>query len=170
MPMNSGNPVPASLPRAPAQAMPIMAVPVGERAHRRRRLLLPLGCVAVLALSLLLDPTRPTYGLELCPVKRLSGVPCPGCGITRAIIHCSRGDFRGAVHRHPLGPAIWLAAIVAASSIMWPRRARNAVSSFYRRHGSRIDNLIVTGTVFLTMFGVLRVLFLYVTAPAWWPW
>lgn len=37
-----------------------------------------------------------------CPTRYLTGVCCPGCGMTRATLHLLRGDIGGAVHYHPL--------------------------------------------------------------------
>src|SRR4051794_13966871 len=51
--------------------------------------------------------------LELwrCPVAELLGVPCPGCGLTRAALALSQGDFAAALHLQPLSPlALPLAA------------------------------------------------------------
>ena len=129
-----------------------------------------LGCLAVLAMSLVLDPEQPTLGIELCPMKKFAHLPCPGFGITRAIIHCSRGEFAISFHHHPIGPAVWLVAILGASSLLWPRRLKEQVSAFWRRHHQKIDKLIIAGTALLVLFGMARILFLYVTPPSWWLW
>ncbi|HEX5099987.1 MAG TPA: DUF2752 domain-containing protein [Polyangiaceae bacterium] len=38
----------------------------------------------------------------LCPTAFFLGVPCPGCGLTRATLALLRGDVHGAMHFHPL--------------------------------------------------------------------
>ena len=42
------------------------------------------------------------FGVTLCPMKRLLGVPCPACGTTRAFAALLRGDVCGAFARQPL--------------------------------------------------------------------
>ena len=44
------------------------------------------------------------YALEitLCPFRRLTGLPCPCCGATRACLSVLRGDFAVAVRLNPL--------------------------------------------------------------------
>ena len=37
-----------------------------------------------------------------CPIRFLTGISCPGCGMTRAWIHLVCGDVRGAFAYHPL--------------------------------------------------------------------
>ncbi len=37
-----------------------------------------------------------------CPIKFVTGVSCPGCGMTRAYLALLRLDFAGAFHYHPL--------------------------------------------------------------------
>ena len=37
-----------------------------------------------------------------CPIKYVTGVSCPGCGMTRAYLCLFRFDFAGAFHYHPL--------------------------------------------------------------------
>jgi hypothetical protein len=44
-----------------------------------------------------------------CPIKLLTGHPCPTCGITRACRLALHGDFAAATHMHPL---VWLAVPV----------------------------------------------------------
>ena len=66
---------------------------------------LALGLLAVCAL----------IGLTVgCPIKRVTGLPCPGCGITRGCLALMRLDFAGAFHWHPLSflvPAAFLVYI-----------------------------------------------------------
>jgi len=42
------------------------------------------------------------FGVTLCPMKRLLGVPCPTCGTTRAFAALFRGDVLGAFAQQPL--------------------------------------------------------------------
>lgn len=41
----------------------------------------------------------------LCPMASTFGVPCPGCGLTRATLALLHGDVPGALRFHPL---VWL--------------------------------------------------------------
>lgn len=41
-----------------------------------------------------------------CPIKLLTGVSCPGCGMTRAYASLLRLDFSAAFAYHPLWPLI----------------------------------------------------------------
>jgi len=155
---------------AQSLAAPLQAEIVEDRSWLRQLPLLSLACLAVVALSLVLNPAHPTGPVELCPMMRVTHLPCPGCGITRAMVHCGHGDFRAAFRYHPLGPPMWLAVLLGASSLLWPRRLRDRVVAFWRRHQVRIDALILGGTALLTVFGVLRILFHFLPPPSWWPW
>lgn len=42
---------------------------------------------------------------SVCPFYNLTGLPCPGCGLTRAFVCLGHGRFGEALHWHPLG---WL--------------------------------------------------------------
>ena len=37
-----------------------------------------------------------------CPTRFLTGICCPGCGMTRAVMYLCKGDVAGAIHYHPL--------------------------------------------------------------------
>jgi hypothetical protein len=40
--------------------------------------------------------------VPLCPTAALLGIPCPGCGLTRAVLSALRGNWIEALHFHPL--------------------------------------------------------------------
>jgi hypothetical protein len=42
---------------------------------------------------------------SFCPFYNLTGLPCPGCGLTRAFVCLGHGHWRESLHWHPLG---WL--------------------------------------------------------------
>jgi hypothetical protein len=41
-------------------------------------------------------------GFVTCPIRATTGVPCPGCGLTRATMALLSGDLAEALHWHPL--------------------------------------------------------------------
>ena len=49
-----------------------------------------------------------------CPFRWATGVPCPGCGMTRAYLALARLDFRAAAAYHPL---FW--AVPALAALAW---------------------------------------------------
>lgn len=82
-----------------------------------RRVLSLCAGLAVLALGL--------YVLDIgCVFRFVTGVPCPGCGMTRAWLAALRGDLAAAVAYHPLFWAVPVAfALVFAQErcVRWRR-------------------------------------------------
>ncbi len=46
-----------------------------------------------------------------CPFLYVFGIPCPGCGMTRALLNAAMLDFRAAVYYHPLFLVVVIASI-----------------------------------------------------------
>ena len=62
-----------------------------------------------------------------CPIKALTGISCPGCGLTRAWLHALTFDWSGALAYHPL---FWLVPI--ALVLFWlEKRSRTCKIAFY---------------------------------------
>lgn len=49
---------------------------------------------------------------SLCPLKMLSGFPCPGCGITKSLVYFYEGDVQKSLFYHLFGPLVIAFCIV----------------------------------------------------------
>ncbi len=63
-------------------------------------------------------------GATTCPVYLTTGVPCPGCGMSRAGVSLVKGDVAGAFDMHPLIFVVALLAIVGAVILVLPHNTR----------------------------------------------
>jgi hypothetical protein len=91
---------------------------VGQGALDRRRPAGAARAAGALALGLLLA-LAPYFELVRCPWAALLGLPCPGCGLTRAAGLLLRGDLRGALQLHPLSPLLVPIVVVALVGALW---------------------------------------------------
>jgi hypothetical protein len=75
------------------------------------------GLLGVVALGIL-HAWTPSDDIRysICLLRRL-GLPCPGCGMTRAFAHLAKGEWRAALAAHPLAPV--LAAEVVLGWLAW---------------------------------------------------
>src|SRR5579885_584343 len=87
-----------------------------------------VGCLTLLPCALMVIPTS---WLErrrsLCLFRRLTGRPCPGCGMTRAFSRAFHGDIRGALHYNkriiitlPILAYAWVRALIKEISALVP--------------------------------------------------
>lgn len=70
--------------------------------ENRKEFVLILGTLGILVLILYISDVK-------CLVKYTVGVPCPGCGLTRAWLSFLKMDLRAAFRWHPL---FWIVPIV----------------------------------------------------------
>ena len=66
-----------------------------------------------------------------CPVKALFGVPCPACGVTRALACLLRGDLPGYMAQQPMALPLALAvALCLLLPVVRKKALRTAVYVF----------------------------------------
>lgn len=54
---------------------------------------------------------------SICVFRSIFGIPCPGCGLTRAVLAAMQGNISAAFSAHPLFP-LALAALAAVAILM----------------------------------------------------
>jgi hypothetical protein len=132
-------------------------------------LVLSLAVLAVAALLSVRGPTEvdlPLVGQSLpvlCHWKRLTGIDCPGCGMTRCFVALAHGDFASAWRFNPAGILLFIlvAAQVPYRSLQLWRLARGQNELTLRRLTSvRVAALLVA--MFLQWFWKL-----YLATQSW---
>ena len=95
------------------------------------------------------------YSLWPCVFAKTTGLPCPGCGMTRAIAALLHGKWKEALRFHPMSPAFLVLGIMLVVSAVLDktRRVRLAerVTAFERRTGCPTIILVLT-----MIYGLLR--------------
>lgn len=96
-----------------------------------RRLLAPVATsgavVAAFAYVAVVDPNQPGH-YPVCPLLRLTGVYCPGCGGLRAAHAIAHGDFVAALGLNVLAVAVFLGFAVFLG-VWFSRAARGRRTS-----------------------------------------
>ena len=101
-----------------------------ERRPRGFQLGILWGCASLF--SILLSPLAPWLAERsgaFCIVKEFTGVPCPGCGTTRAALALARFDIVGAFTSYPLQSAAWTLFIAGGlAAAAWSLAGRDLPS------------------------------------------
>ena len=71
-----------------------------------------VAAVGALAAAAALEPASIESGPVLCPFRLLTGLPCPGCGLTRSWVYLVHGQWSDGLAANPFG-ALALVAVVA---------------------------------------------------------
>jgi len=99
-------------------------------------------------------------GVDLCMLHAATGLPCPGCGMTRAFVAVAAGEWPVALGANPFVliayPTFVLLAALALLPEAWAERALQVVGA----RAARAYGALVLG--FLG-FGVLRFAYFAVT-------
>ncbi|MFJ5706778.1 DUF2752 domain-containing protein [Streptomyces sp. NPDC093105] len=121
----TAEPPPQTTPPAPQPVPPLLPRPLTEaeefrRRPLRRRLLAPLATLAGTAAAFtyvgLVDPNEPGH-YPVCPLLRLTGLYCPGCGGLRSAHAVAHGDLAAALGANALAVAGY--AVCAVLMAVW---------------------------------------------------
>ncbi len=127
-----------------------------------------LALSGILALSILLPMPkgdgRIAHLPTVCPFYLLTGLPCPGCGLTRAFVCLGHGQIVSSLHWHPLGFVLYAACVFVWAVRGWEwARGANIPWAWGRAWGrwSR------AGLVLLLGFGAARIGWIWAHGEHW---
>jgi hypothetical protein len=93
-----------------------------------------------------------------CPFRHLLGVPCPGCGLSRAIEALLRGDWDTALAYHAFAPLVLLALVLIIGASLLPRRPRRWLIEFLAGLERRLG-VGAIGLVAMVVYWLARLVF-----------
>lgn len=134
------------MPIASEKSRPMREVLLGPFSRRL--------AMVVMVGALLMPPTG--IGLDLCWFHSNTGLPCPGCGITRSLASMAHLDLARAEALHPFGPPLFVVFLLIALSGLLGARGRAPVEAWLDRH-DRLVRLLYRGAVLaFVAFGLIR--------------
>ncbi len=112
----------------------------------------------ILALSVVLPPKG--LGITVCWLQAISGLPCPGCGLTRSVTSLTHGHLESALRYHPFGILVWLLAVILASWPLWGQQLRRRCFDWLRRYEQLSWRSYLAAVYSFVAFGTGRALLL----------
>jgi hypothetical protein len=61
------------------------------------------------------------FNILPCPLKESTGLPCPGCGMSRSCIAFLKGDFLEVLRQNPFGPVFAAFWVVVGIGVLLPQ-------------------------------------------------
>jgi hypothetical protein len=117
-------------------------------------------CVLVAWIGLLAAIVLPPHGsgFLVCWLQSATGVPCPGCGLTRSLSCGVRGMFLESWQYHPLGLMILALFLFTAAQTLLPANLRHLLLRHVRSRTVLYQTLYVAFVVSFVVFGASRAL------------
>jgi Protein of unknown function (DUF2752) len=98
------------------------------------------------------------YGYRLsflkCPLRSLTGIPCPTCGMTRSFVAIAQGNLHAAIEYHLFGPAIFLMFLALIISLLWELKSNKNQILIYRPYFAKLSVYFSIGILYLGYYAV----------------
>ena len=111
-------------------------------------------------LALILAAVHPPHGtgVVVCWFKFCTGLPCPGCGLTRSLSCGLRGMWLDSLQYHPMGlPILAVFGLVAAASLL-PKPLRDWSARCMESRAVLFNSLYLVFVLAFVGFGAVRAL------------
>jgi hypothetical protein len=101
----------------------------------------------------------------VCGFKVLTGLPCPGCGLTHSFCAIGKGDWREALAFNAVGPPLFLVSILVWLRFLFALAGIKRPVEFFDRRVNHLQ-LVRLFAIALGLFGIVRIVYLVIWSPA----
>jgi uncharacterized protein DUF2752 len=122
------------------------------------------GLFAVFLTSILLRPPAIDY-FTVCGFKNLTGLPCPGCGLTHSFCSLAKGDIGNAVKFNLLGLPLFLALVVLWIRSVFVLLKVSPPVQVVDKIAARL-NIVKAFLIGFAVYGVIRIGYLLAYDPS----
>ena len=138
-------------------------VRVAPYASKKLAVFALVGLSALFLISAFFKPSTGEY-FTICGFKNLTGLPCPGCGLTHSFCALTQGDIGGALGFNLLGPLLYLALIVVWIRSVCVLLDRTELVRRYDEFASRVS-LVRMYAIAFAVYGIVRIVYLLMFDP-----
>lgn len=110
--------------------------------------------LGVLAATALVTPGRLAF--DVCILHRTTGLPCPGCGVTRGLMHLAHGEWQEALGANPWSLLVWPLLGLMAATLLVPAPAMARFDAWAARHEPWPSRVVRVLLLAFFGFGLLR--------------
>lgn len=90
-----------------------------------------------------------------CPFLTVTGLPCPGCGLTRSCACLLRGQFRQSLDYHAFGPLFLGIGILGLVGTLLPPAPRQRLTHFLQHWDDRVRFTLILAAAW-AVYTVIR--------------
>ena len=110
--------------------------------------------LACLVAAFVLSPQAVASGPTICPFRLITGLPCPGCGLTRSWVALAHGDAAAAFSSNLFGPLAFAASFVFVGLTLTSPLTGVSPGALSRKRPLRVAARVVVGA--WVVWAVLR--------------
>jgi hypothetical protein len=114
-----------------------------------------LAGLVVVAVGLV-HPAHGT-GIQLCAWRAMTGLECPGCGLSRSVSCAVRGEFEASFAYHPFGIVLLSAFATSMLVHVLPGPWRRRILRHLVRRSGGVQRLYVGAVALFITYGVARI-------------
>lgn len=92
-----------------------------------------------------------------CPIRQGLNIPCPGCGLSRAIALLLRGNWQQSLKVHAFAPLAVITLSLIMFSAILPAKYRKKLANFFKQLETKIP-LVSSLLITLIIYWLIRML------------
>ncbi|MGY6529920.1 MAG: DUF2752 domain-containing protein [Cyanobacterium sp.] len=135
-------------------------IPISRSGLYGRSLILFILSSTIIA-SYLLNITEQESPFS-CIILAFTGIPCPGCGLTRSFLAMAHGSIWDSFYHHLFGPLLFIAFIISSLHLLLEILTKKKLKSFYLKlaQNKKLQYLILFS---ILIYYLSKLVFLYST-------